>query len=379
MQLRDTWEDFYWERLDPVVSWFQRGFRWELTLMSGALLSSVALLQWGVKDSELPPGVRGLHSTVASLGALLFCARAMWKWVDSQYTGHTDPTVFARALIQGSCLLLLVLVGLNLGASFLEPLLVAMGTLSSRHVGVTLGMAACAWVGWRIFRLEPSSPFEVVVLEPSDLDLPALPKRYRTAVHEAGHALFLRCLPPGPEMALILRDEDFNEKDAKGNRQLGVVRALVPQNHAETEDGLRFRMRLALGGLVAERLVFGHATTGGGSDQERWMLYAEYYLLSGFGGAFYDPIQTRGNHQRRRHNQDALHALHAACVKEVSGFLSQNLHVLLALAQHALEKKSLDNAGLAPFLEQVVVAPDWVLVGPLEDGELVRSTASITD
>jgi len=87
-------------------------------------------------------------------------------------------------------------------------------------------------------------------------------ERRNTAYHEAGHALVAWLMPgsdPVDKITIIPR-----------GRALGVT-SYVPQEerHARTKDDLIMILTMMMGGRAAEKLVFGHLTTGAANDLER--------------------------------------------------------------------------------------------------------------
>jgi len=80
-----------------------------------------------------------------------------------------------------------------------------------------------------------------------------------TAYHEAGHALLMELIPgtdPLHKVTIIPR-----------GRALGVTHQLpVDERHSWSKDYLLGRVAIALGGRAAEKIVFGHLTTGAADD-----------------------------------------------------------------------------------------------------------------
>jgi cell division protease FtsH len=99
-------------------------------------------------------------------------------------------------------------------------------------------------------------------------------ERQRIAVHEAGHALIARLLKVGiVEKVSIL----------KRGRALGVT--LVTENHditLQSEDELKARMTMLLGGRGAEALVLDSISTGAANDLEHVSNMA-YRMVTEFG------------------------------------------------------------------------------------------------
>lgn len=96
--------------------------------------------------------------------------------------------------------------------------------------------------------------------ERKDLLNPA--ERLRTAIHESGHALTalrLEETDPVRQVTIIPR-----------GRALGVTEQLPAEDrHNYSEDYLRARLAVLLGGRCAERLVLGNVSTGAANDLEQ--------------------------------------------------------------------------------------------------------------
>ncbi len=96
--------------------------------------------------------------------------------------------------------------------------------------------------------------------ERKDLLNPA--ERLRTAIHESGHALTalrLEEADPVRQVTIIPR-----------GRALGVTEQLPTEDrHNYSEDYLRARLAVLLGGRCAERLVLGNVSTGAANDLEQ--------------------------------------------------------------------------------------------------------------
>lgn len=82
------------------------------------------------------------------------------------------------------------------------------------------------------------------------------------AYHEAGHAItgwFLRHTDPVVKVSIVPR----------GLAALGYAQYLPEERYLYTREALMDRMTMAIGGRVAEKIVFGQITTGAQNDLER--------------------------------------------------------------------------------------------------------------
>ena len=81
-----------------------------------------------------------------------------------------------------------------------------------------------------------------------------------TAYHEGGHAVLAAVLPNG--------DPVHKVTILPRGMALGVTQTLPEERHSFTSDYVEDRICMALGGRVAEELVFGQQTTGAANDLE---------------------------------------------------------------------------------------------------------------
>ena len=87
-------------------------------------------------------------------------------------------------------------------------------------------------------------------------------EREIVAYHEAGHAItgwFLRYSDPVVKVSIVPR----------GLAALGYAQYLPEERYLYTKEALLDRMTMAIGGRVAEEIVFGRITTGAQNDLER--------------------------------------------------------------------------------------------------------------
>jgi cell division protease FtsH len=175
--------------------------------------------------------------------------------------------------------------------------------------------------------------------------------RERTAYHESGHALVGMITPgadPVRKVSIIPRGQ-----------ALGVTLSTPETDrYSYTREELTAKIKVALGGRVAEQLVYGDVTTGAESDIQnltkiargmvaRWGMSKEIgpmaiaegpqdgFLLPGAPPAS-SATQQRVDEEARRIIDEAE--------DEVSSLLERERHRLDALAQALLERETLDQA-----------------------------------
>jgi len=375
-RVSDAWDEFYWKRLEPAWLWLNRGIRLDAVLGFSAIVATLLAVTFGVPEKQLPPGVSGLYAGVSLLGGALIVLRGVHVFLDSRHDPRASRWAPLMAIVRGQFCLLWALALIQLGQGPLERALSFLATRPPKAWGVVVAMGLFMVIAVRLFRWreEPTPPFVAMAVEPETLGHKPLPSHYRTAVHESGHALLLAGLPHSSRLEMVIRAEEEQVLGEGGHRQLGVVKAAIPDKHVDSEEGLEFRMRLALGGIVAERLVFGQATMGASADQQMWMVLADMYLKNGFGGPYHVSLGKRLSAEQRRANQDALRALHAQHIQEVRTFLAEHLHLVFDMAQKAVEQGTLTQPDLAPFLAKVRLPSGWALDGgdPMPGTELPR-------
>jgi cell division protease FtsH len=83
-------------------------------------------------------------------------------------------------------------------------------------------------------------------------------ERRTTAYHEGGHAVLAAVLPNG--------DPVHKVTILPTGMALGVTQTMPEERHSYSREYIEDRLCMALGGRVAEELVFGHRTTGAADD-----------------------------------------------------------------------------------------------------------------
>lgn len=334
------------ELVDQILALTRRQPGWWAFL--GVVLAATYVGQaWGVEAGAMGAVQRRAFEGLLLLGFGAYFLDAAWVMARGRYRPLDQHLALTFGWFGG---LHLALVGLRLPAA--EP---ALAWLLA-HPLLLLGGSVAGVVGAAYAAVRAAAYRSPDAPEPPERD-PAAFDAHRTAVHEAGHALFL-ALRATPDPTAELRVRRTEDDPALRPDQDGLVALTMGTAEARRETSLVFRMRMSLAGILAERRVLGAATKGGGGDQESWLVLAVEYLANGFGEPFFRaPVDA----EQRATNLEALRRLRARHDTEVAAFLAANHDVLLALAAAAWQERALDAAALAPFLEKVTVPEGWRL------------------
>lgn len=176
------------------------------------------------------------------------------------------------------------------------------------------------------------------------------------AHHEAGHAVagwFLKNADPLIKVSIVPR----------GSAALGFAQYLPTDKVLQSEEQIRDFMILALGGRVAEQLVFGRITTGAQDDLKR-VTRAVYSQITNFGmsekiGKIYFPRsgESGSNQFYKPYSEQTAEVIdeeamrivdeaYEACTK----LLEEKLELVKAIAERLLEKEVLGEDDLIEIL-----------------------------
>ncbi len=186
-----------------------------------------------------------------------------------------------------------------------------------------------------------------------------------TAYHEGGHAVCaaaLRYTAPVTKVTILPR-----------GRALGYTMVMPTEDrYSKTRNQLMDDLVYALGGRVAEELVFRDPSTGASNDIEKATataraMVADYGMsarvgIVKLGSEDSDPFLGREMGRASRHNSDAItavvdeeiRAFMDDAMREAWQILSKNRHVLDELAQRLLEEETLNEHELAKIFEKIV-------------------------
>lgn len=357
----------------PIPSW-KRRIRRTMSRVWGVARQNpvpvgLAVVAWlcimaqsvlGASPKDLQPNAEIFYTAFFFGGLAAFLATGLWKIVASGWNTPRYTMDAIEFVLRWFC-------GLQIGLAFilifhdaLERGLVWVITHPDKAFLSALGLMGVG-VLYRMV-VAPSQAQREVTEEKQSLRGEALGEEpffdpYRTAVHEAGHALFLALLPRlDSQCVLLIRNPQTVASMAA--HQLGVVKFSFSREEAFNELGIKMRLRMLMGGLLAERLMLGHATVGGNGDQTDWLALAHVYLSNGFHGPFF-PVPSDAD--QRFMNMEIMRQFHMDTEKEVAGFLAANRDVLHDLATEAMQFHRLGPEQLKPYIDRVRVPADWSL------------------
>ena len=173
-----------------------------------------------------------------------------------------------------------------------------------------------------------------------------------TSYHEIGHVLVARMIPgtdPVHKVTIIPR-----------GRALGVTSYLpMDEKHTYSKEYLLAIITYALGGRAAEKLVFGHYTTGAGNDIEKatgiarkmvceWGMSDKLGPLS-YGAKEEEIFLGREIQKHRDYSEktaieidDEIRGIVTSCMERADSILRENVEILHILSKELLEREILD-------------------------------------
>lgn len=325
-----------------------------------AWLFIVAQSVMGVSPKDLPAHAETFYTAFFFGGLAAIIATGLLKVVGSGWRKPLSTIDAIEFVLRWFCGLQ---IGLGLILVFPQPLERGLAWMVN-HPDKTLLSALGLFSVGLIYRtlVRPSSEQQEWAEEKQSVREETLGKEpvfdaYRTAVHESGHALFLALLPTlDSHCVLLIRNPQTMASMAA--HQLGVVKMSFTREESFNELGLKVRLRMALAGVLAERLMLGHAIMGGSGDQSTWLVLAHEYLSNGFEGPFF-PAPSDAD--QRFMNMEFLRQFHLDMEKEVAGFLATNRDVLHDLASEAMRVQRMGPDQLKPFLDRVRFPEGWTL------------------
>lgn len=174
-----------------------------------------------------------------------------------------------------------------------------------------------------------------------------------TAYHEIGHVLVAKKIPeadPVHKVTIIPR-----------GRALGVTSYLpMDEKHTYSKQYLEAMITYALGGRAAEKIVFGHYTTGAGNDIERstnvarkmvceWGMSDKLGPLS-YGAKEEEIFLGREIQKHRDYSENTaieidqeIRSIVSACMARAENILKENIDMLHHLSKELLEREILDG------------------------------------
>ncbi len=191
-------------------------------------------------------------------------------------------------------------------------------------------------------------------------------EREIVAYHEAGHAItgwFLKYSDPVVKVSIVPR----------GLAALGYAQYLPEERYLYTKEALQDRMTMAIGGRVAEEIVFGRITTGAQNDLERitkmaYAMVVDYGMSEKIGNISFN-ISGRGEESPMfdKPYSDETARLIDMEVKEIIEEVRQSAHSLLRE-----KREKLDELAKALLKKEVLGPKDLVeILGDRPYGEYV--------
>jgi cell division protease FtsH len=197
-------------------------------------------------------------------------------------------------------------------------------------------------------------------------------EKQRVAYHEAGHALVACALPNTHQVHKV-------SIIPRGVGALGYVLSRPDEDrYLMTQSELENKIKIALGGTIAEELIYQEISNGATSDLEHASRIARSMvkefgmsklgrvcLGDAGGGAFLkNPFQRDGereySEQTAREIDEEVRRILAEATAEVSSILQARRKSLEALAQRLIEKEVIDGAELRQVLEEHYPGPKLV-------------------
>jgi cell division protease FtsH len=195
-------------------------------------------------------------------------------------------------------------------------------------------------------------------------------EKQRVAYHEAGHALVACALPntdPVHKVSIIPR----------GVGALGyVLHRPEDDRHLMTQSELESHIKVALGGTIAEELIYREISNGATSDLDKASSIARRMVkefgMSSLGRVYYreqeGPSFLPGSHDGPRdYSEQTACAIDTEVRKiideateEVRSILISRRAALEAVAGHLMEKEVIDGAELRGFIKQHDPGPHLV-------------------
>jgi len=195
--------------------------------------------------------------------------------------------------------------------------------------------------------------------------------KQRVAYHEAGHALVACALPntdPVHKVSIIPR----------GVGALGYVLSRPEDDrHLMTRSELESHIKVALGGTIAEELIYREISNGATSDLQKASMIARrmvkefgmsrlgrVYFREGEGPAFLAGSGIEGPREYSEQTacaiDDEVRKIIDDATEEVRSILIGRRTALEAVARHLIEKEVMDGAALRGFIDQHAPGPKLV-------------------
>jgi cell division protease FtsH len=166
-------------------------------------------------------------------------------------------------------------------------------------------------------------------------------QREMTAYHESGHLLALYRLHPTEDV--------FKASIISRKESLGVVHTSPrEEEYTRSKDSYLADIKVALGGYVAEKQIYGTTSSGVSSDFKNAMAIAHFMVWKlGMGDSGYVgdytviPNEQLSENVREKLNADTSKILND-CISEVQNLLMKEKHILERFVKELLKREELD-------------------------------------
>ena len=193
------------------------------------------------------------------------------------------------------------------------------------------------------------------------------------AFHEAGHAIvgwFLENTDPVVKVSIVPR----------GLSALGYAQYLPEERYLYSREALLDRMTMAIGGRVAEDIVFGRVTTGAQNDLERitkmsYAMVVDYGMSERIGNVSFN--LSKQSEERPMFDKPYSDATAQAIDEEVKGIIDTIRQRAYDLLQ---QKRDLLDEMAHALLEKEVLGPSEIvdLLGERPHGSYVSTNGHVT-
>jgi len=209
-------------------------------------------------------------------------------------------------------------------------------------------------------------------------------EREIVAYHEMGHALVAMALPGVDEVHKV-------SIIPRGIGALGyTIQRPTEERFLMTREELANKIAVLLGGRAAEKLIFGHLSTGAADDLAKATdiarsMAARYGMDDELGSVSYDSDrpgflgEQRQSFLERRYSEATAERLDNAVKEIISdvfertlGILERNRDALENSARELLARETLDDEDLLPFKKLIVAEP----VGSTDPGRQVTEAVA---
>jgi cell division protease FtsH len=195
--------------------------------------------------------------------------------------------------------------------------------------------------------------------------------KLRVAHHESGHALVACALPNTPPVHKITIIP-------RGVGALGyILQRSDDERHMQTKSELESMIKVALGGTIAEEIIYGEIATGAASDLSRVNMIArkmvKMFGMSRMGRIFYNDeagspflggLSLEGprefSEETAREIDLEIRKIVEEALDEVRKILTDRRAALEAVAKRLMEKETIDGKELREILESHYPGPQLV-------------------